>query len=212
MASKYYTREEDDLLIQMVKDGATYSEISKALGRSLNSVMSRKSFLALRNGIQLPRVRSENRDLDHFGAENEPQIEMDDHSDEALVHVDGIDPIQLISDDIDSLNDQERHLLDDLRNVREERTEIFDRLSALMDMKAFPCATPLSNDDADETVDNQNTSVVSFRMDQKTCDLIKDYAYTKRMRIGDAVRLMVETFIENYKADPENEPLLKRGR
>lgn len=54
----------------------------------------------------------------------------------------------------------------------------------------------------------KNYNVVSFRMEQETIDKIKDYAYTKRISIKEAVTLMVDTFIDDYNDDPSNEPLL----
>lgn len=55
---------------------------------------------------------------------------------------------------------------------------------------------------------SKNYNVVSFRMEQETIDKIKDYAYTKRISIKEAVTLMVDTFIDDYNDDPSNEPLL----
>ena len=54
--------------------------------------------------------------------------------------------------------------------------------------------------------------VFSFRIEPETADMIKDYAYTKRISIKDAVTVMVETFIDDYYNDPNNEPLLPHKR
>ena len=54
--------------------------------------------------------------------------------------------------------------------------------------------------------------VFSFRIDPAVADKIKDYAYTKRISIKEAVETMVEAFIDDYNADPENEPLLPHKR
>lgn len=51
--------------------------------------------------------------------------------------------------------------------------------------------------------------VFSFRINPETADMIKDYAYTKRISIKEAVEIMVEAFIEDYESDPNNEPLLQ---
>lgn len=37
---------------------------------------------------------------------------------------------------------------------------------------------------------------------------LKDYAYTKRITIKDALTEMIETFIKNYKENPHNDELL----
>lgn len=50
--------------------------------------------------------------------------------------------------------------------------------------------------------------VFSFRIDPAVADVIKDYAYTKRISIKEAVETMVEAFIEAYNDDPDNEPLI----
>ena len=52
----------------------------------------------------------------------------------------------------------------------------------------------------------------TFRIEPEIADLIKDYAYTKRISIKEAVTEIVETFIADYESDPENEPLLSHKR
>lgn len=54
--------------------------------------------------------------------------------------------------------------------------------------------------------------VFSFRINPETADKIKDYAYTKRISIKEAVETMVDYFIDEYQADPDNEPLLKHKK
>lgn len=54
--------------------------------------------------------------------------------------------------------------------------------------------------------------VFSFRINPETADKIKDYAYTKRISIKEAVEIMVDTFIEDYESDPDNEPLLQHNK
>ena len=49
----------------------------------------------------------------------------------------------------------------------------------------------------------------TFILEKETVDKIKDYAYTKRITIKEAVTLMVDTFIDDYYKDPKNEELLK---
>ena len=54
--------------------------------------------------------------------------------------------------------------------------------------------------------------VFFFFFNQETADKIKDYAYTKRISIKEAVETMVDFFIDEYQADPDNEPLLKHKK
>lgn len=54
--------------------------------------------------------------------------------------------------------------------------------------------------------------VFSFRINPETADKIKDYAYTKRISIKEAVETMVDAFIYDYESDPSNEPLLKHKK
>ena len=55
----------------------------------------------------------------------------------------------------------------------------------------------------------QEYEVFAFRIERETADLIKDYAYTKRITIKEALTEMVNFFIDDYYSDPDNEPLLK---
>lgn len=54
--------------------------------------------------------------------------------------------------------------------------------------------------------------VFSFRINPETADKIKDYAYTKRISIKEAVETMVDAFIYDYESDPDNEPLLSHKK
>jgi len=53
---------------------------------------------------------------------------------------------------------------------------------------------------------------ITFVLDLDTIDKIKDYAYTARISIKDAIKTMVDAFIDEYQANPENEPLLKHKK
>ena len=48
----------------------------------------------------------------------------------------------------------------------------------------------------------------TFIMKVETLDALKDYAFTKRISIKEAITDIIDSFIEDYKADPDNEPLL----
>lgn len=41
---------------------------------------------------------------------------------------------------------------------------------------------------------------------------LKDYAYTRRIPLKDALTEVIEKFITEYKDDPENEPLLSHKK
>ena len=60
--------------------------------------------------------------------------------------------------------------------------------------------------------DNNDGERVMFstRLKCKVADTIRDYAYTKRITIDEALTLMVCVFMDAYLEDPENEPLLTR--
>lgn len=53
---------------------------------------------------------------------------------------------------------------------------------------------------------------ITFVLDLDTIDKIKDYAYTARISIKDAIKIMVDTFIDEYEKNPDNEPLLKHKK
>lgn len=42
----------------------------------------------------------------------------------------------------------------------------------------------------------------------KNVNMLKDYAFTKRVTIRDSLDYILEDFFERYQADPTNEPLL----
>lgn len=42
----------------------------------------------------------------------------------------------------------------------------------------------------------------------ETMEFLQDYAYTKRTTIKDALTMMIEKFADEYRADPNNEPLI----
>ena len=43
-------------------------------------------------------------------------------------------------------------------------------------------------------------------------ELLKDYAYTKRLPIRDVVTDILEDFFRRYQSDPNNEPILHRRK
>lgn len=49
----------------------------------------------------------------------------------------------------------------------------------------------------------------SFILSVENVDFIKDYAYTKRITIKDALDEIIGNFKANYEADKTNEPILK---
>lgn len=48
----------------------------------------------------------------------------------------------------------------------------------------------------------------TFIMKVETLEALKDYAFTKRISIKDAVTDIIDAFIADYEANPDNEPLL----
>lgn len=50
----------------------------------------------------------------------------------------------------------------------------------------------------------------TFILKVSALEAVKDYAYTKRIPIKDALTEIIESFIANYEDNPENEPLLKK--
>lgn len=48
----------------------------------------------------------------------------------------------------------------------------------------------------------------TFIMKVETLDALKDYAFTKRISIKEAITDIIDGFIKDYEADPDNEPLL----
>lgn len=46
----------------------------------------------------------------------------------------------------------------------------------------------------------------------ENADLIRDYAYTKRVTIREAIDEIVEQFFKSYNKNPKNEPLLSHKR
>lgn len=51
----------------------------------------------------------------------------------------------------------------------------------------------------------------TFILPVDTVENLKAYAYTKNIKIREALRDIIDSFIEQYEADPDNEPLLRRG-
>lgn len=86
------------------------------------------------------------------------------------------------------------------------KKNFFDRI----DTKAEQTAEPVKA--APKAAAKEKPPVFSFRIDPETADKIKDYAYTKRISIKEAVETMVDAFIDDYLADPENEPLLQHKK
>lgn len=85
------------------------------------------------------------------------------------------------------------NMFDRVMGKTEETTAIAEPAAPAQPVKAQPKAQP---------------PVFSFRINPETADKIKDYAYTKRISIKEAVEIMVEKFIDDYLEDPDNEPLL----
>lgn len=52
----------------------------------------------------------------------------------------------------------------------------------------------------------------SFIISVQALNDLKDYAYTKRLSIKDALTEIIENFIADYKENPENEPLLQHKK
>lgn len=52
----------------------------------------------------------------------------------------------------------------------------------------------------------------TFILKVDTLDKLKDYAYTKRITIKDAINEVIENFIKEYEANPDNERLLKHKK
>ena len=137
----YFTKEDDQILLAMAAKRATNEEIAKVLNRSLRSVESRKYKLRT-DGVSVPwapKTRKSNRKPAAVVPETEkPELaqmcisepEPDPVAPDPVGH---IDPIALISAKIDALNDQEEDLMKSLDRVREERAQIFNQLSALME-------------------------------------------------------------------------------
>ena len=51
----------------------------------------------------------------------------------------------------------------------------------------------------------------TFILPVETVENLKAYAYTKNLKIREALTEIIDNFIEKYEADPDNEPLLRRG-
>ena len=51
----------------------------------------------------------------------------------------------------------------------------------------------------------------TFILPVETVDNLKAYAYTKNIKIREALTEIIDKFIADYEADPNNEPLLRRG-
>lgn len=52
----------------------------------------------------------------------------------------------------------------------------------------------------------------TFIMKVETLDALKDYAYTNRISIKDAITDIIDSFIKEYEANPDNEPLLQHKK
>lgn len=51
----------------------------------------------------------------------------------------------------------------------------------------------------------------TFILPVETVENLKAYAYTKNIKIREALTEIIDSFIADYEADPANEPLLRRG-
>jgi len=90
----------------------------------------------------------------------------------------------------------------------------FDRITGKTEE---PAAAPVAADPVQAAPKKaaktaEKPPVFSFRIDTETADKIKDYAYTKRISIKEAVETMVDAFIYDYESDPNNEPLLSHKK
>lgn len=65
---------------------------------------------------------------------------------------------------------------------------------------------------ADQKTGTETPPTFSARIEREVADLIRDYAYTKRISVGEALTVIVKKFFDDYQADPENEPLLNHKR
>lgn len=50
----------------------------------------------------------------------------------------------------------------------------------------------------------------TFILKVSALEAVKNYAYTKRIPIKDALTEIIESFIATYESNPDNEPLLKK--
>lgn len=53
---------------------------------------------------------------------------------------------------------------------------------------------------------------MTFIVPVDTAEKLRAFAYTKNITLKEALTLMIETYIADYQADSENEPLLMRRR
>lgn len=60
--------------------------------------------------------------------------------------------------------------------------------------------------------ETKNGYIFSVRLEKEMADWVRDFAYTKRYTIKEALAVMVNKFMADYQSDPENEPLLKHKR
>ena len=69
---------------------------------------------------------------------------------------------------------------------------------------------------AAETVETKpkkaSDDMFSVRLDREVADKVRDFAYTRRITVKEALAVMVNKFMADYQSDPENEPLLKHKR
>lgn len=54
--------------------------------------------------------------------------------------------------------------------------------------------------------------VFSVRTAEETVNKIKDYAYTKRINVGEALSIIVDEFVAEYNSNISNEPILKHDK
>lgn len=70
----------------------------------------------------------------------------------------------------------------------------------------------LVRDNAVQNGLTEDLTRATFILKVDNLNKLKDYAYTKRITIKDAINEAIESFINDYEADPKNERLLEHKK
>lgn len=137
MAGKIYRTEDDQILINMARKGASNAQIAAVLNRSLRSVEMRRVRLR-KDGVDFPnspRTRIKKADkpeqvcfeVTDVGAQSAVDVEYPE------AQFGEVDALELLQVEIDNLNRNEADLLDQLDCVRAEKFNISMKLNGLLE-------------------------------------------------------------------------------
>lgn len=149
MGKRWYSKEEDQIIINMALNGSTNAQIAEALHRTVRSVEGRKGDLKKMKGVDVPRApRQVCMKIEDAVARTEAAPAPAPTKSTQVVKK--IDPVSIIGAEITDLNKREEDLMQELEKLRIERERILEQLQGLID-RALGAISKQDNDTKGES-------------------------------------------------------------